>query len=182
MSSSSHVNPDKPRFDPQAERLMDRVREVLRYHHYTIRTEEAYTRWIAAFIRFNGWRHPETMGKPEIDAFLSDLAVKRNCAQSTQSQALNAIVFLYKQVMDMPVSDQLAPTRSKRPVRLPVVMSQAEVTLVLSHMSTTPGLMARIMYGSGLRMLETLRLRVQDIDFENSLIMVRFAHAQIYLE
>lgn len=173
MFSNSPANPDDPRFIPQAERLMDRVREVLRYHHYSIRTEEAYVKWIAAFIRFNGRKHPENMGKSEIEAFLSDLAVNKKCAKSTQSQALNAIVFLYKKVLNKAVSDQLEPVRSKRPVRLPVVMSQTEVTQVLSNMSAAPWLMARVMYGSGLRMIETLRLRVKDLDFENGLIMVR---------
>ncbi|MCP4495016.1 MAG: tyrosine-type recombinase/integrase [Gammaproteobacteria bacterium] len=106
---------------------MDQVREVLRYHHYAIRTEEVYVKWILSFIRFNQRRHPREMGKAEIEAFLSDLAVNKNCAQATQSQALNAIVFLYKRVLNMPVAEELEPTRSKRAVKLPVVMSRSEV-------------------------------------------------------
>ncbi len=152
---------------------MDQVREVLRYHHYAIRTEDAYVKWILAFIRFHGRKHPREMGKAEIEAFLSNLAVNKNCAKSTQNQALNAIVFLYKQVLDMPVAKDLAPIRSKKPVRLPVVMSRNEVAQVLSHMSGVTGLMAQLMYGGGLRLMEVVRLRVQDFDFENGLIMVR---------
>ena len=145
---------------------MDQVREVLRYHHYAIRTEDAYVKWILAFIRFHGRKHPREMGKAEIEAFLSNLAVNKNCAKSTQNQALNAIVFLYKQVLDMPVAKDLAPIRSKKPVRLPVVMSRNEVEQVLSHMSGVTGLMAQLMYGGGLRLMEVVRLRVQDFDFE----------------
>ena len=152
---------------------MDQVREVLRYHHYAIRTEDAYVKWILAFIRFHGRKHPREMGKAEIEAFLSNLAVNKNCAKSTQNQALNAIAFLYKQVLDMPVAKDLAPIRSKKPVRLPVVMSRNEVAQVLSHMSGVTGLMAQLMYGGGLRLMEVVRLRVQDFDFENGLIMVR---------
>jgi len=152
---------------------MDQVREVLRYHHYALRTEESYVKWILSFIRFNGRRHPREMGKVEIESFLSDLAVNKNCAAATQSQALNAIVFLYKKVLDLPVAENLEPIRSKKPPRLPVVMSLNEVTQVLGHMSGSTGLMARVMYGGGLRLMEVLRLRVQDLDFENSLIIVR---------
>jgi len=112
---------EKSPFIPQSERLMDQVREVLRYHHYAIRTEDAYIKWILAFIRFNQRKHPKEMGKVEIEAFLSDLAVNKNCAQSTQGQALNAIVFLYKRVLDMSVAEDLEPVHSKKAVKLPVV-------------------------------------------------------------
>ncbi|MEN8180838.1 MAG: integron integrase, partial [Pseudomonadota bacterium] len=169
----SSQSSDKPLFRPGSRRLMDQVREVLRYHHYAIRTEDAYAKWILAFIRFHKLKHPREMGKAEIEAFLSNLAVNKNCAKSTQNQALNAIVFLYKQVLDMPVAKDLAPIRSKKPVRLPVVMSRNEVEQVLSHMSGVTGLMAQLMYGGGLRLMEVLRLRIQDFDFENGLIMVR---------
>jgi len=164
---------DKPRFKPQSKRLLDQVREVLRYHHYAIRTEEAYVKWILAFIRFHSRKHPRDMGKLEIEAFLSDLAVNKNCARSTQNQALNAIVFLYKQVLDIPVAEDLSPARSNKPVRLPVVMSRHEVDLVLSEMSGVTALMAGLMYGGGLRLMEVVRLRVYDLDFENGLLMVR---------
>ncbi len=173
MSHYKQESSEKSPFIPRSERLMDQVREVLRYHHYAIRTEGAYVKWILAFIRFNQKRHPKEMGKAEIEAFLSDLAVNKNCAQATQSQALNAIVFLYKRVLGMPVAEDLEPTRSKKAVKLPVVMSRAEVREVLGHMSNVTGLMAGLMYGGGLRLMEVIRMRVQDFDFDNSLIMVR---------
>jgi len=163
----------KPKFKPQSKRLIDQVREVLRYHHYAIRTEEAYVRWILAFIRFHGRKHPGDMGKTEIEAFLSDLAVNGNCARSTQSQALNSIVFLYKQVLDLPVAKDLAPIRSKKPVRLPVVMSRDEVSAVMGQMGGKTVLMAGLMYGGGLRLMEVLRLRIHDLDFANAMILVR---------
>lgn len=173
MSRFNSISPEKSQFKPQSKRLMDQVREVLRYHHYAIRTEETYVKWILAFIRFNQHKHPKDMGKVEIEAFLSDLAVNKNCAKSTQSQALNAIVFLYKRVLDMPVVDDLEPVRSKKVVKLPVVMSRQEVQDVLGHMSKTTGLMAKLMYGGGLRLMEVTRLRVQDFDFDNGLLMIR---------
>ncbi len=173
MPSHSSSLSEKPRFKPQAIRLMDQVREVLRYHHYAIRTEESYTKWILTFIRFNGRKHPRDMGKIEIEAFLSHLAVNKNCAKSTQNQALNAIVFLYKQVLDLPVAEDLAPIRSKKQVRLPVVMSCEEVAEVISKMDGVTGIMSKLMYGGGLRLMETVRLRVHDLDFSNELLLIR---------
>ena len=99
-------------FRPQSERLLDQVREVLRYHHYSYRTEESYIRWIVGYIKFNGTRHPRTMGKTEIEGYLSHLAIRRNVAVSTQKKALNAIVFLYRQVLAMPLADDLAPVKA----------------------------------------------------------------------
>lgn len=161
------------KFKPQSARLMDQVREVLRYHHYSIRTEQSYIKWILAFIRFNGKRHPKDLDRTEIEAYLSDMAVNRNYAASTQSLALNAIVFLYKQVLDLPIADDLEPIRSKKAVRLPVVLSQSEVAQLLAAMSGVSALIAKLMYGGGLRVMEVLRLRVQDIDFANGYLMVR---------
>lgn len=152
---------------------MDQVKEVLRYHHYAIRTEESYLKWIAAFIRFHGRKHPRELGKAQIEAFLSDMAVNRNYAASTQNLAMNAIVFLYKKVLDLPVADDIEATRSRKPVRLPVVMSRGEVEQVLGAMSGVTALMARLMYGAGLRLMEVVRLRVQDLDFANRLIVIR---------
>jgi len=152
---------------------MDQVREVLRYHHYGKRTEEAYVRWIRGFIFFHNKRHPKDMGKTEIEAYLSYLAVDQNVAASTQNQAFSALLFLYKQVLDLPFADDIAPIRSKKPVRLPVVLSQAEVVRLLDCMSDESGLMARIMYGGGLRLMELLRMRVQDIDFDNGFLTIR---------
>jgi integron integrase len=164
---------EKLKFKPQSVRLMDQVREVLRYHHYSIRTEQSYIKWILAFIRFNGKRHPKELGRTEIEAYLSDMAVNKNYAASTQSLALNSIVFLYKQVLDLPIADDLEPIRSKKAVRLPVVLSQSEVSQILASMSGVAGLIAKLMYGGGLRVMEVLRLRVQDIDFANGYLMVR---------
>jgi len=152
---------------------MDQVREVLRYHHYGKRTEEAYVRWIKDFIYFHNKQHPKDMGKTDIEHYLSHLAVKQGVAASTQNQAFNALLFLYKQVLDLPFANDIAPIRSKKPIRLPVVLSQKEVTQLLANMSDESGLMAGIMYGGGLRLMELLRLRVQDIDFDNGYLTIR---------
>lgn len=164
---------EKPKFRPQSVRLMDQVREVLRYHHYSVRTEQSYIKWILAFIRFNGKKHPKELGKHDIEGFLSDMAVNKNYAAATQNLALNSIVFLYRHVLDLAIAEDLEPIRSKKPVRLPVVLSQSEVTLLLSAMSGVNGLLAKLMYGGGLRVMEALRLRVQDVDFSNGYLMVR---------
>ena len=157
-------------------RLMDQVRQVLRYHHYAYRTEQTYCDWILRYIRFHGFKiHPRNMGKNEIETFLSHLSVQQNGAASTQRQALNAIVFLYKKVLDMPVDENLEPVRAKRQPRPPVVMSQAEVIRVLGNMQGLHLLMAKLLYDSGLRLMECIRLRVQDLDFERKLIYVRAA-------
>jgi integron integrase len=152
---------------------MDQVREVLRYHHYSIRTEQSYVKWILAFIRFNNKRHPSELGKHEIEAFLSDMAMTKNYAASTQSLALNAIVFLYKHVLNQEIADDLEPIRSKKSVRLPVVLSHAEVVSMISHLSGVHSLMVKLLYGGGLRVMELLRLRVKDIDFSNGYLVVR---------
>lgn len=172
-SYQNQLQGNKARFKPQSIRLMDQVREVLRYHHYAFRTEESYVKWILTFIRFNHKRHPAELGKQEIEAFLSDMAVNKNYAASTQSIALNAIVFLYKRVLDLPIADDLEPVRAKKPVRLPVVLSQKEIADLLGAMTGVNALLAKLMYGGGLRVMEVLRLRVQDIDFDNGYLMVR---------
>ena len=155
---------------------MDQVRQVLRYHHYAYRTEQTYCDWIMRYIRYHGSKtHPRNMGKKEIEAFLSHLAIQRNVAAATQRQALNAIVFLYKRVLDIPVDEKLEPARAKRHARPPVVMSQREVVKVLGHMQGGHLLMAKFLYGSGLRLMECIRLRVRDLDFERKLIYVRAA-------
>jgi integron integrase len=154
-------------------RLLDRVRASIRTKHYSIRTEQAYVDWIRRFILFHDKRHPIEMGKSEIERFLSHLAVNRNVAASTQNQALSALLFLYRNVLerDMPWLDDV--TRAKKPTRLPVVLTHAEVDRLLKLLSGTKWLMASLLYGSGLRLLECLRLRVHDIDFERRQIMVR---------
>lgn len=157
-------------------KLMDQVRQVLRYHHYAYRTEQTYCDWILSYIRFHGGTtHPRDMGKREIDAFLSHLATNRKVSASTQRQALNAIIFLYRSVLDQPIEGQIEPTRAKRHPRPPVVMTKREVKRVLGHMHGIHLLMAKILYGSGLRLMECIRLRVQDLDFERNLIYVRAA-------
>jgi len=173
-SYSTRVNKDS-KFRPTSIRLMDQVREVLRYHHYGYRTEEAYIRWIKGFIFFHHKRHPKDMGKTEIEAYLSHLAVYKHVAASTQNQAFSALLFLYKHVLNLPFGDDVAPVRSKRPVQLPIVLSQKEVITLLSQMQGENALMVRIMYGGGLRLMEMLRLRVHDIDFDNGYLVIRSA-------
>ena len=141
----------KPRFEPKSARLMDQVREVLRYHHYALRTEESYIRWILAYIRFHGRKHPKDMGKEHIEAFLTHMAVNKNYAAATQNLALNAIVFLYKQVLGLEITEDLVAARSKKPVRVPMVLSRQEVAEILAEMSGVNALLARLMYSGGLR-------------------------------
>jgi integron integrase len=158
--------------DLRPPRLLEQVRAKLRLLHYAIRTEEAYVDWIRRFIFFHGKRHPREMGAVEVEAFLTHLAVDGHVAASTQNQALAALLFLYQKVLEieLPLIDAV---RAKRPKRLPVVLSADEIRTVLGGMKGTPRLMAELMYGSGLRLLETCRLRVKDIDFERGQIVVR---------
>ncbi len=155
---------------------MEQVRQVLRYHHYAYRTERTYCDWIEYYIKFHKCKkHPREMGKTEIEAFLSHLATERNVSASTQRQALNAIIFLYKHVLDLPVSENLEPVRAKKYVRPPVVMSKQEVQRVIAQMRGLHLLMARLLYGCGLRLMECIRLRIMDLDFDRNLIYVRAA-------
>jgi len=146
----------------------------LRYHHYSYRTEQTYCDWIIRYIKFHrSQKHPKEMGKPEIEAFLSHLATNGRVAASTQRQALNALVFLYRHVLDKPIEDKIAPVKAKRHRRPPVVMTKGEVRQVLNQMRGTHLLMAKLMYGGGLRVMECLRLRVMDLDFAKAQIYVR---------
>jgi len=163
---------DRQPFRPQSQRLMDQVREVLRYHHYALKTEKAYVGWIKQFILFNETRHPKDMGKEEVERFLSHLAINRNVAVATQNQAFNAILFLYKQVLGAPIDEQIDSIRARKPRKLPTVLSKNEVSALLDVMKGSNQLMAKLMYGCGLRLSETVRLRVQDVDFENNYINV----------
>ena len=163
----------KEKFKPKPGRLMDQVREVLRYHHYAIRTEEAYVRWILQYIHFHQKRHPKDLGKVEIERFLSYLASERNVAAATQNQAMNAILFLYKHVMDLPIDDLIEASRSRKNKRLPTVLSRAEIKRLMPGINGANHLMAMLLYGSGLRLMESVRLRVMDVDFDNHLIIVR---------
>ena len=153
-------------------RLLDQVRSKLRLLHYAIRTEEAYVNWIRRFIRFHGKRHPRDMGAKEIESFLTDLALEGRVAASTQNQALAALLFLYLKVLEIELP-QLGAVRAKRPSRLPVVLSMCEVRDVLDRMVGVYRIMAELMYGSGLRLLECCRLRLKDIDFARGQIVVR---------
>jgi len=162
----------KFRPDPRL-RLMDQVQQVLRYHHYAYRTEQTYMDWILRYVKFHGAKtHPKDMGKAQIEAFLSHLATERKVSSSTQRQALNAIVFLYKRVLDIPIEGLIEFSRAKRRPRLPEVLTQNEVVSVLDQMKGTHLLMARILYGAGLRLMECVRLRVKDIDLESRKIYV----------
>ncbi len=144
---------------------MDQVRQVLQYHHYAYRTEKTYCSWIEQYIRFHKCnKHPREMGKKEIESFLSHLATDRKVSASTQRQALNAVIFLYKHVLDIPVAEDIEAVRAKKFVRPPVVMSKHEVQRVLVHMQGIHLLMARMLYGCGLRLMECIRLRIKDLD------------------
>jgi site-specific recombinase XerD len=168
---------NKPRFTPDPQlRLMDQVRQVLRYHHYAYRTEQTYCDWILRYIRFYGGQtHPIDMRKIEVEAFLSHLAVQGQVSAATQKQAFNAIIFLYRQVLDQPIDGTIEAVRAKVRPRMPVVMTREEVIRILDQMSGTHQLMAKLMYGGGLRLMECVRFRVQDLDIERGLVCVRAA-------
>jgi integron integrase len=162
----------------QQPRLLDRVRISLRTKHYSLRTEEAYVGWIRRFILFHGKRHPGEMGQPEINAFLSSLAIKARVSASTQNQALSALLFLYRNVLELPFPQLENVVRAKRPKRLPTVMTHDEVRRILGKLSGTHRIIASLLYGSGLRLLECLRLRVKDLQFGLDRIMIRDAKGQ----
>jgi len=154
-------------------KLLGAMRDLIRRKHYSIRTEQAYLEWAKRYILFHAKRHPQEMGEAQIVAFLNHLAVDRQVAAATQNQALNALVFLYRQVLGR---EELALddiTRAKRPERLPTVFDRSEVERLFRHMEDTPKLVAALLYGAGLRLLEGLRLRIQDVEFERNQILVR---------
>ena len=153
--------------------FLEQVRNAIRVRHYSIRTEEAYLGWVKRFILFHGKRHPRDMGEAEVGAFLTHLAVQGRVAAATQNQALNALVFLYKAVLERPLADIDGVVRAKKPQRLPVVLTPEEVRSVLRHLSGAHWLVACLLYGSGLRLMEAVRLRVKDLDFDHRAILVR---------
>lgn len=153
--------------------LMDEVQRRLRVNHYSLRTETAYLGWIRRFIEANGRRHPKVLGGPEVEAFLSRLAVTGGVASSTQNQALSALLFLYRDVLAIELPWMESVVRAKRARKLPVVLSRAEVQRLLAQMDGRSWLMASLLYGAGLRLLEVLRLRVKDVDFDRGEITVR---------
>lgn len=158
---------------PKSVRLMDQVREVLRFYHYAYSTEKTYVFWILQYIRFNDRRHPGEMGKPEIERFLSNLAINKNVSPSTQNQAFNAILFLYRDVLKTPFPEGINALRAKRHKRLPTVLSKKELSLLFSQIPHHHLLIFRLMYGGGLRALEALRLRIHDFDFDSQQLYVR---------
>lgn len=159
----------------QSTRLLDQVRERARYLHYSLRTEKAYVYWVRFFIRWHGLRHPRDMGSAEVQAFLTMLAAQRGVSSSTHNQALSAILFLYREVLaaDLPwLTDFQRPSHARR---IPTVLTQEEVASVLAAMPGGIQLVARLLYGTGMRLMEALRLRVKDVDFDRQVIVVREA-------
>ncbi len=157
----------------QSKRLLDQMRERLRYMHYSLNTEKTYLYWVRWFIRFSGLRHPREMGRPEIEAFLTMLANERRAAPSTHRQALSAILYLYKEVLSQELPWLQEIGRPVPTMRIPSVLTRNEVGSVLSLMEGVPGLLARLLYGTGMRHMEGLSLRVKDVDFDRHVIIVR---------
>lgn len=158
---------------PDASRLIPRVRAVCRTRHLSYATEKAYVGWTVRYCRFHGLRHPSTLSAPHVEAFLTHLATARGVAASTQNQALNALVFLYRDVLDHPLGSFDGFTRAQRPARLPSVLSPAEVRAVLGALTGTPYLVCALLYGSGLRLAEALRLRLADLHGPQGTLVVR---------
>jgi integrase len=163
-------------------KLLDQLSEVARFKHYSIRTEEAYRQWVRRFLQFHrregsvsagGWRHPRELGAAEVQAFLNDLAMNQKVAVSTQNQALNGLVFLYREVLHMELGEIGKIERPRRPARLPVVLTRAEAHRLLAGMTGTHQLMASLLYGTGMRLMECVRLRVKDVDFDRGQLIVR---------
>lgn len=167
-------NPLYVREPGQGKKLLDLYRESLRVRHYSYRTEVTYISWVRQFILFHKKRHPREMGVDEINAFITYLANEKNVAASTQNQAISSILFLYRHVLGIELDEKgLVPIRPTKPRRVPTVLSKAEAKIVIRQMTGVYRLMAQLMYGSGLRLMEVLRLRVKDLDFENRQIVVR---------
>lgn len=157
---------------PKSPKLLDQMRDALRARHYSPRTEETYLSWVARFIRFHKMRHPKDMGEGEINEFLTYLAVDKKVSSSTQTQALSAVLFLYRYVFGLDMGDLGDIVRARKPHHIPVVMTRAETQAVLSKMSGDMLLMASLLYGSGLRLTECLHLRVKDLDLEGGEVVV----------
>lgn len=173
LQTATQQRPTTVKQTPKQPKLLDQLRAEIRKRHYSLRTEKSYVAWCRRFVIFHGMKHPREMGAPEIEAFLSNLATARKVAASTQNQALCALLFLYRDVLgvDLPWMDDI--TRAKRPKRLPTVLSQQEVARLLRNVQGIEGLIIRLLYGTGARISEALRLRVQDINLDRSEIMIR---------
>jgi integron integrase len=171
---SDNTFPEAVAASSASPRLLTQVSERLRLKHYSIRTEQAYLGWIKRFILFHGKRHPREMGKGEVEAFLTALAVERDVAAATQGQALAALLFLYKEVLGLALPWLDEVTRAKRPARLPVVLTVAETQRLLAAIDNPEmALVVQLLYGTGMRLLEGMRLRVKDVDFGRGEILVR---------
>lgn len=157
----------------QKPKLLDQVRDAIRTRHYSLHTEKAYVQWIKRFIFFHHKRHPRELGEAEVGQFLSFLATESRVSASTQNQALNALLFLYREVLEKPLGYINGVVRAKRPKRLPVVLTRQEVRTIFGFLNGIDWLMVMLLYGAGLRLMECLRLRVQDIDFASNQILVR---------
>ncbi len=164
----------KQKFRPDPNlKLEDQVRQVIKYYHYALRTEKIYYDWIDRYIKFHGGKtHPKDMGKDEIECFLSHLSSDMKLSASTQKQALNALIFLYKRVLDIPVDYDIEPVRAKRHKKPPVVFTQREIKMIMAGLRGVHLLMAKLLYGSGLRLMECIRLRIKNIDFERRIVHV----------
>ncbi|NET39272.1 MAG: integron integrase [Cyanothece sp. SIO1E1] len=158
---------------PRPKGLLEAVRDVIRVKHYSLRTEKSYINWIKRYIGFHDRRHPREMGSAEIEAFLSHLAVKEHVAASTQNQALCALLFLYRDVLKLELNLTVNAVRAKRPHHLPSVLTKEEAIQIIQRLSGVYQLVVKILYGSGLRQIECLRLRIKDIDFSQRQIVVR---------
>jgi integrase len=154
-------------------KLLDRVRQTIRLKNYSYATEKSYIYWIKRFFFFYKKRHPKMMGEVEIKHFLNHLATERNVSASTQNQAFCALIFLYRNVLGIDLSSPIIPIRAKRPQRVPTILTKSEVQLFLRRMSGKYKLMAELLYGAGLRVMECMRLRVKDLDFGQRQIIVR---------
>ncbi len=180
LPNIQNSRPDKTKLDgssattvPKPKKLLDQVSEALRTKHYAYRTEQTYVDWIKRYIIFHEKRHPKDMGANEIREFIGHLATERKVATSTQNQAISAILFLYRIVLQIEILVPPELVHPSRPKRLPTVLTHAEAMSVINSMRGIPRLMAKILYGSGLRLMECMRLRVKDIDFENHQIIIR---------
>jgi integron integrase len=166
-------NVERPTGRPSEPRLLDQVRTVLRARHYSRKTEKAYIRWIKRYVVYHGKKHPREMGAPEVTEFLSSLATQGHVSPSTQNQALSALIFLYREVLGIDLEWLDRVVRPRRSVRLPVVLTKAEVAAVLGHIHGTAWIMTSLLYGAGIRLTECCRLRVKDVDLARGEIVVR---------
>ena len=169
LNSLLHLYP----MEPPPKKLLDQVRDTIRLKHYSYRTEQTYVQWIRRFILFHNKRHPQEMGVAKIEAFLTWLAVQEQVSASTQNQALSALLFLYRSMLKQPLDDSIDAVRAKRSRYLPTVLTPEEVSQILSQLSGVYQLFIQLLYGSGLRLNEGLRLRVKDLDFAQRQIVVR---------